>query len=113
MNTLIKKVPHILLVMLALAGVFFAADYSLGYERNGEVGTVVYKTFLPNYNSNIVKDGPDHYVLIIVQPGAQRGYYLSCPRDYFYDVEIDDKVPLYKYYGRFTGIEYEQNLILN
>ncbi len=104
------KTISVLAIIICL---FFYADYNLGKINGAEIGIVAHKTLAPpgTYAGMAVDD--IMHVLVVVQTDKQRGYYIAVPRDYFYDIERGDRVPLRKRYGWITGHEYEQAIVYN
>lgn len=94
------------IIIILLAALFFTIDYRFGRPAPMEIGIVTHKTF--------AKAEPGYYhVLVVLQTQKQRGYYITVPRDYFYDIDPGDRVPLRKKYGLVTGYEYEQAIVYN
>lgn len=111
-NLLIGTLKIFILIVLAIF-MFYSVDSKLGYTAPMEIGTVIHKTFMPPGTYHKIKSPPPHYTLIVIQPNKWRSYYMSVPRDYFYDIDEGDKVPMRKQYGLITGWEYEREILMD
>lgn len=107
------KTFNLIAGLLILIGTIIFADAKLGKTVPMEIGIVAHKTFSPPGNYHPVKAPAPFHTIVIIQTDKRRGYFMNVPRDYFYDIDVGDRVPLAKRYGLFTGWEWEQKLLLN
>lgn len=104
------KVLKYLLALVICIGLFFLVDYSFSQKGEIEIGTTVHKTFNPPGNYNRIKNPPSHYLIVVIQPRKQRGYWVSVTQERFYNLRDGDKIPIRKEYGLITGWEYSQQM---
>lgn len=105
------KTLKIISLIIAFAALVLFADYYFRATSPMEIGIVTHKTFAPPGNYHRVKKPAPHHVIVVIQTDKQKGYFIEVDREYFYDIETGDRVPLRKRYGLFTGWEYEQVLL--
>lgn len=102
-----NKRPLILKLFLIVA-LFFVIDYGLGEHVPMEVATVTHKTFVaPSETGDSYR-----HILVVVQPGDRKGYWIGVSRQEYYDISVGDKLPMSKDYGLITGWEYNQEVTI-